>query len=440
MSGSGPASAMTIKCVLPTNAAYQYKGDSTVYFVTKNCTKQIFSGPTAFLQRIGSWKKIKIVSKTAISKIAKDKNYIIYALSKNNRVPVSNIPTPTESITLSTKNIPSNVPKKFLTIMAVNSAAEAKYEDNSWERTLKFKENDDIQIFEVAIWNNGQSTNPSKISLYKFDRTFDPFKTEYIDGGSVWVQYRERFNILNINIPKSCKTAQGSDYYACSNAYLDAFKLIFKTIVANQPAEYYGIKYLGHGSSGGLFENTLSENDSQLLLSYTNSAIGKKLDFLDWSTNCTMGTYSVLSVQYPYSDYILSSDLSRGGFVIDWVNDYYRLKSEIIFDHFFSPSKTIRQSLIDMVNSERKLWETSTVKNDMIARQIKQSLSIYDSSKFGNLISVINLNRGAFSGDVLDYIRKNYPTQEQHFYDLRFHYINNKDFFSWDVDSNGFKF
>lgn len=354
----------------------------------------------------------------------------LFTLIKNSSAPAPAAPT---------QVIPSNVSKKFLTIMAVNSGAQSKYEDNSWERTLKFKENDNVQIFEVAIWNNGQPTNPGKISLYKFDKTFDPFKTEYINGGPAWVQYRESFNILNINIPTSCKTAQGADYYACSNSYLDAFKLIFKTIVANQPANHYGIKYLGHGTNGGLFENTLSESDSKLLLAYTNSTIGNKLDFLDWSTNCDMGTYNVLANQYQYADYILSSDLLRGGFAIDWVNDYYRLKPEAILDQFFSPSKTIRQSLIEMVDSERKLWETATVKNDMISKQNKQSLSIYDSSKFQDLINTVNLPQGLQSGDVLDYVRKNYSAQEQKFYDFRFHYVSNKDFFPWDTDSNGFK-
>src|SRR3989339_465869 len=436
------ASAATTKCPLAKNVAYQHKGGVAVFFVTKNCTKQVFSGPTSLLQRIGSWKKVKTVRKILINKISKDKNYTIYPINKIRPSPVNTPPTqtiqPQTSPTTTTNAInpiqnpativTSTVPKKFLTIIAVNKGAEGKYENN------------DIQIFDVAMWDNGQPTNPPKISVYKFDRTFDPFKNEYIDGGQIWVNYRESFNILNVDMPPSCSSAQGTSYYECSRAYLNAFKRVLETIVKNQPAEHYGIKYSGHGSDVGLFANTFSGDDSQLLLFYANSIIGKKLDFLDWSTNCDMGSFNVIKSQYRYADYILSSDLLRGGFNMDWVNDYYRLKPEAILDRFFNPSKTIKQSLVNMVNSERMVWETATTRSDMVAKQIKQSLSIYDSSKFEILMTSANLDQGIRGGDVLDYIRKNYPSLEQKFHDFRFHYISNGDFFPWNTRSNGFRF
>lgn len=95
-----PISAMAVKCPLPVNGAYLFKGSSSVYFVTKNCTKQVFSGPTSFLQYFNSWKKIKNVSKTLVNKIAKDINYIIYPRKINPPAitpkPVY-IPTPTNT-------------------------------------------------------------------------------------------------------------------------------------------------------------------------------------------------------------------------------------------------------------------------------------------------------------------------------------------------------
>ena len=51
-----------------------------------------------------------------------------------------------------------------------------------------------------------------------------------------------------------------------------------------------------------------------------------------------------------------------------------------------------------------------------------------------------NLDQGIRGGDVLDYIRKNYPSLEQKFHDFRFHYISNGDFFPWNTRSNGFRF
>lgn len=337
-----------------------------------------------------------------------------------------------------TAPVQTRTSRKFLTIMAVNNGASSRYQDNSWERVMKFKANDVLQIFEVAIWDNGVAGNPNKISLYKFDSSFDPDRPQFAEGGSAWVAYRERYNILDIQTPPSCKTAQGDAYYACSAAYLDAFKRVFSKIVSDQPADHYGIKYGGHGSNAGLFENMLSEDDSTSFLSYANDILGRRLDFLDWSTNCDMGNSSVISKEYEYADYILSSDIPRGGFAADWANDYDRLKPEANLGRFFSPSKTIRQSLVEMVDSERRFWETDTTKNDMIAKRLKQSLSVYDTSRYPILEASVGLDKQP-AGDVLTYIRSNYPDHEQQFHDFRFHYVSNKDFFAWDHDSNGFK-
>jgi len=83
------------------------------------------------------------------------------------------------------------------------------------------------------------------------------------------------------------------------------------------------------------------------------------------------------------------------------------------------------------------LWETPPTKEYMSSNQIKQSVSIYDFSKFEALVASANLENMP-PGNVLQYIQTNYPDQEQKFYDFRFYYINNKDFFNWDINSNGF--
>jgi hypothetical protein len=43
-------------------------------------------------------------------------------------------------------------PRKFLSLLSVNAGAQSRFAENTWERTLRFKENDSIQIFELAIW------------------------------------------------------------------------------------------------------------------------------------------------------------------------------------------------------------------------------------------------------------------------------------------------
>lgn len=336
--------------------------------------------------------------------------------------------------------ITSNVPKKFLTLITVIST-QTKYD--SWGNWIRFNENDDIQLFKVIIWDNDDPTAPKKIGLYKFDRTYDPYKEEYYAGGTAWINYRESFNILNVDIPAPPPEKIGTAAVS-SQDYLTAFKLIMETIVKNQPAEHYGIKFLGHGNGDvALFEWKINPSDSALLLAYINGIIGKKVDFLDWNTNCGVGTYKVALGQYRYADYILASDLIRGGYTLysDIPVDSIKLAHDEILETFFSPGKTIKQSLIDMVNSERTFWEKA-LKGDMIAKQLKQSISIYDTSKFEALMASANLEQGIKSDyiDVLEYVRKNYPALEQKFYDFRFHYVSNKDFFPWDYDFNGLRY
>lgn len=448
-----PVNTLAAACPLPINKAYQYKGNATIFFITKNCTKQVFTGPTAFLEKFSSWKNLKLTNKAAINKISNDKNYLISAKKKNNTTPASTIPTDTNTTLLTTPAprvnltpptpivlpISSNVPKKFLTMVVVRDALLTNYNQVSWEQETKFSEDNNLQEFQVVIWNGGDWAGTKKISLYKFDQTFDPTRSEYMNGGSSWVNYRESFNILNIDIPAKL----------ASTEYLSAFKQIMETIVRTQPAEHYGIKYLGHGTGGsGLFAYKINPEDSEQLLAYIKAIIGKKIDFLDWDTNCGNGTYQIAKGEYQYTDYILASDLNRGGYTFgqpdpgissETYSAAMRFQSpEAILSEFFSPSKTIRQSLIELVNSQRSLWDL-TLKNSMTAGKVKQSISIYDSSKFEDLTASTNLGQGLQSGDVLNYIKTSYPAQEHKFYDFRFHYVNNKDFFPWDESSNGFK-
>jgi hypothetical protein len=325
----------------------------------------------------------------------------------------------TESFT-TCPNILPGTSTKFLTLISVNNSWST-YEDNTWEKNFSFKENEYMQIIEICIWN---IENP-KVSLYKFDRNFEPTRVEFLSGGQDWVNYRESYNILNIEIPTPS-----------SQEYLEAFTLIMKKIVETQPAEHFGIKYWGHGSGlSDLFGGKICNNDPATFLSYINSILSKKIDFLDWSRNCGEGRYNRIVKEYKYADYILASDEARMGYSVG--PGAVESSSQLI-ETFFSPSKTIRQSLIDMINQDRLSWEAEFTKNDMITREIKQSISIYDTDKFKDMVVSTNLHRTDYTGDVLQYIQMNYPMEVQKFLDFRFHYVSNKDFFTWNKDSNGF--
>jgi hypothetical protein len=311
--------------------------------------------------------------------------------------------------------------KKHLNLISVTGSWLA-YNDNSWERAFRVKETADFQLYEVCIWN----TPNKKVSLYRFDKSFDPLKREFILGGQEWLKYRESFNILDIDIPNPS-----------SSAYSAAFLKIFEKITKIQPANHYGIKYNGHGTSGAtLFEGKIDKNNSELLLSNIKSLLGKNIDFLDWSTNCNGGSLVAVNGQYKYVDYILASDELRGGYNSE-VNDFFNFASDQNIEKFFKPSLSIRESLKNMVNSDKLFWQSNKTKNDMISKKIKQSISIFDCSKFESLVNSTNLKTTQSSGDVLDYIKTNYPAQEKKFLDFRYHYVHNKEFFTWDIETNG---
>lgn len=312
--------------------------------------------------------------------------------------------------------------KKHLTVISVfNSWLD--YKENSWERYNIVKENDTVQILEICIWN----IDEPRISLYKFDKTFNP-RLAY--GGDAWVKHRESFNVLDVEISEMT-----------SSNVLWAFKEIIKKAVAIAPAKHYGLLYRGHGlTSGGLFEYKLDKPDSETFLDYFCKEIGKKIDFLDWSTTCQAGSYENVKSQYQYADYILASDLDRGGFAADGTAaDGSDVKHyPTIIEKFFSPTKSIRQSLVDMIGYVMPFWECPTSKNAMIQGSVRQSISIYDCSKFYTLDKYVNLGNTEYVGDVLRYIRQNYSYRVNLFDDFRFYYISNKDFFNWSVEANGF--
>ncbi len=81
----GSVLAISKKCSLQVGKAYKYKGNSAVYFITTKCTKQAFSGPSAFFTYFKAWKEVKSTTKSKISKIPNDANFLIKKI--DNRIP-----------------------------------------------------------------------------------------------------------------------------------------------------------------------------------------------------------------------------------------------------------------------------------------------------------------------------------------------------------------
>ena len=183
----------------------------------------------------------------------------------------------------------------------------------------------------------------------------------------------------------------------------------------------------------------ITASDSQKFLAHVNTVIGKKLDVLDWSTNCNNSTNRLVENEYQFADYILTSDLTRGGFIVgDFTGNYEYMRPESDLGRYYKAGVSIREAVMAMADAERSFWDAPPPRNDMTANRIKQSLSVLDTAKYAALSNSIDWNKVP-TGDVLNYIRSFRPDLEQRYYDFRFHYVSNKSFFSWDEDSNGFR-
>ncbi len=117
------------------------------------------------------------------------------------------------------------------------------------------------------------------------------------------------------------------------------------------PSKYAGIKYVGHGTANDMFL-LFNGEDMSKYLEYVNKGrtpkseiYTRKLDFLDWSTNCVKASYSNMQHQAPHVKYIVSSDTYR----TSWIFGSNFNKVNIL--NYFNPGKTLRQALEDYVDA-----------------------------------------------------------------------------------------
>lgn len=329
---------------------------------------------------------------------------------------------------------PTNSTIKYFSVLRVVTAW-VPFDSLSWEQSAHIKTTNNFQWFEATIYPSA----PSAVHLYKFDNTFDPDKVFHLSRQD-WVNYRESYRLMKVDIPEGLGAEEKS------HLLREAFQQFFATMVKDTPSQHYGIRYSGHGSgSGGLFENQINPTDAQWLFEYVTSLIGKKIDFLDLGGNCSEGNTAVVSNFYPYFDYILASDLLIGGFNFDdWtIEKYNQTDPDYQYPLILTPDKTIRDSLSQLLDLFRLRWEYS--RNNMIAGQEKQSLSLYKADAFETLAYSLGqelmahpVNLGNYHYDLYTYIKSlGRSDMESQFLSFRTEYRSNKDFFPWDVDTNG---
>lgn len=311
-----------------------------------------------------------------------------------------------------------------------------QYSTESWERAVTIKATDDFQWYEATLWTGEHSS----LHLYRFDETFDPNRFSTLSSAD-WIAYRESYCIYIGSVPPEAAADEKSAYLR------DALIQCVRQMVADTPADHYGIRYSGHGTgTGGLMQGQVSPADARLFLADAVTQIGRKLDFIDLGGNCDEGTFRVLANLTPYCDYLVASDLPIGGYTLDdWTEEKW---NETDIDYqlplILTRGKSIAAALTDYLDLSRQRWVYS--RNNMVAGHVLQSLSLYKSDEFSGLQTLVApeaqarglFNFSPYHNDLYTFIKTTgKPEIEQQFLALRVGYRSNKDFFDWPADFNG---
>ncbi|NEO83640.1 MAG: LamG domain-containing protein [Spirulina sp. SIO3F2] len=131
------------------------------------------------------------------------------------------------------------------------------------------------------------------------------------------------------------------------------------------PCDHFGLKYTGHGVPNGAYEAKLKGRFASEFLAGVAELLGKNIAFLDWSTNCNSASLSNMLDQYKNVDYMVASDLLRGGQRYEQSDAQERDRISPwskAYATYWSSSKTIRQSLDEMLDAYNTLWHLSGAK------------------------------------------------------------------------------
>ena len=212
--------------------------------------------------------------------------------------------------------------------------------------------------------------------------------------------YMKQFIVRQIPLKDFSKFESMTDYENYSVQLAQASKEIFAAFFDQSKADNYSFKYTGHGAGeGGLFERRIWETDAhQLLKSVVSMDGNRKFAFIDFSTDCDESSVRTLDQVTPYTDYVLASEFMRGGYRpacqngIDecWPHDGFE-HSNMALLFFFNHTRTIRESLISIINLEENAFYTNRIGINTEANSNgfvfmpRQSVTLVDSSKYSIL-------------------------------------------------------
>ena len=253
------------------------------------------------------------------------------------------------------------LPSKYLTIIQVRSDDSGSNDNpygDGWWLAPATKETDAYQLVSLA-----NIRNLNKIVVCKFPNTLPSDINTYISTHGFEISY-----------------GPGS-----SNTIVDAFKTALSKAIELSPSSYLGIRYSGHGWYSGLFSGDIANGtDAAEVLQGVNDTLGHKVDFLDWSHCCNVATLMILEEEYAYTDYVIASDLYRfgAGFMSTFMQG---AGPDDHFYSYFSPNKSIRDSIVDMLDGFEHFWMASNGDKAFWAdNHVWQSVGAFDTAEYAS--------------------------------------------------------
>ncbi|MCB9305667.1 MAG: hypothetical protein H6565_03630 [Lewinellaceae bacterium] len=100
------------------------------------------------------------------------------------------------------------------------------------------------------------------------------------------------------------------------NVFAEALLQMVFEVLVRYPCNKFALKYTGHGASYESFERVRYSAQAGFYPAIAD-LLGKRIEYLDWSTNCNAASLYNLKQQAPYANYILANDLRWGGCFFD---------------------------------------------------------------------------------------------------------------------------
>lgn len=305
----------------------------------------------------------------------------------------------------------------------------------AWYSQFKEYSTDDHRIVQLAF-----SPYNNKFSLYELDKG----KT-YDYNTSSWVVDTVAIQHINTNAP----------YLGIrhDDQYLNALKELTIKAVTKYNPRHLTLKYNGHGSGwANLYGGFISGKENvQDYLQGVVDALGKKIDILDWNTNCNVLSMEQLEAHMGYADYFIASEFERGGFsfnstyadgsTVDFGDDIIPIREMSYYLSLFSFGKTPEEISKEIISKQKYYWDFEPVQTDITRLKLKQTLYLIDLAKFEKFYNALDLPASNYRGqDVLEVVQSLDPTSEQNYHDMILASETNKSYFTWGSDENGVTF